>query len=341
MLDINPLTDTPRSLLKLDGALSGPSGAARDTVARSYLRANAAALGLSTSDVDALDLAKRVDAPRGVTILRYRQSYRGIPTFDNGVRVALDRAGRVLGVTGSPQAGLSVASVTPKLDAAAAMRSLQRSVGVARAMRVSGGPSGARRTTRFASGEQARLTLFGARSGPRLAWRVDFKASSSEHYDGIVDARTGSLLYRANRVKAYSAKVFEYYAGAPVGGDPDHVEDLTAPGWLPATATNLTGPFSHAWSDVDDDNEAGALEEVTPSGRRLPVPLHAVQQRPDPLHADPHLHVEPGSSPRAGRRTASTPRRRRSSWSASTTTISRAPRSASTRTRAPSRSPIP
>jgi extracellular elastinolytic metalloproteinase len=106
VLDVNPITDTPRSLLKLDGALSGPSGAGREAIARSFLRRNAGAFGLSSGDVDALALAKRIDAPGGLTILRYRQSFHGIPTFDNGVRVALDRAGRVLGVTGSPQAGL-------------------------------------------------------------------------------------------------------------------------------------------------------------------------------------------------------------------------------------------
>jgi extracellular elastinolytic metalloproteinase len=269
VLDVNPITNTPRSLLKLDGALTGPSGAGRDAIARSFLRANAGALGLSASDVDALDPATRVDAPGGVRILRYGQSFHGIPTFDNGVRVALDRAGRVLGVTGSPQAGLSVASTTPELGAAAAMRALQRSVSTTRAMRVSSGPSGARRTTRFATGEQARLTLFGARSGPRLAWRVDFRAGSSEHYDGIVDARTGRLLYRANRVKGYSARVFDYYAGAPQGGDPTRLQNLsdqTPLPWLPTTATNLTGPYSHAWSDVNDDNVANPSEEVTPTG---------------------------------------------------------------------------
>lgn len=266
VLDVNPLTNTPRSLLKLDGALSSPSGAARDSIARSFLRSNAAALGLSTQDIDALASAKRVDAPGGVTILRYRQSYRGIPTFDNGVRVAIDRAGRVLGVTGSPQAGLAIASTTPKVDAAAAMRTLQRSVSTARAMRVTSTSSGARRTTRFASGEQARLTLFGARSGARLAWRLDFRASSNEHYDGIVDAVTGKLLYRANLVKGYSARVFDYYAGAPDGGDPTRLQDLTGPGWLPAAATNLTGPFSHAFSDVNSNDVAEPSEEVLPSG---------------------------------------------------------------------------
>ena len=230
-----------------------------------------------------------MDAPGGVAILRYRQAYRGIPTFDNGVRVALDRAGRVLGVTGSPQSGLSVDSVAPKVTAAAAMRALQQSVGRTRAVRVSGGPAGARRTTRFASGEQARLTLFGAEGGPRLAWRVDYQASSSEHYDGVVDAATGHLLWRANRVKDYSARVFDYYAGAPQGGDPTRLQDLTGPGWLPADATNLTGPFAHAWSDVDDDNQADAAEEVGPDSGDFQYPFTSFTDNGPPRCTPTHL----------------------------------------------------
>src|SRR5215208_5293830 len=71
VLKIDPLTNTPRSLMKLKGALT---------------------------------------APGGLTLLRYRQAYKGIPTFDNGVRVAIDRGGRVLSVNGSPRHALSVAS---------------------------------------------------------------------------------------------------------------------------------------------------------------------------------------------------------------------------------------
>jgi extracellular elastinolytic metalloproteinase len=263
VLKIDPLTNTPRSLMKLDGALTAPAAGSRDAIARSYLRGNAPALGLSAADVDALTLAEREAAPGGLTLLRYRQAYKGIPAFDNGVRVAIDRGGRVLSVNGSPRHALSVGSVTPKLSATDALRALQRSVGLTRGVRVERGPSGARRTTAFASGEQARLTLFGAASGPRLAWRVDFNATSREHYDGVVDASTGRLLWRANRVKSYTGNVFDYYLGAPDGGTL-RTQDLTTPGWLPATATNLTGPNAHTWSDVNDDNVAQPTEEVTP-----------------------------------------------------------------------------
>ena len=211
----------------------------------------------------ALTLAERENAPGGLTLLRYRQAYQGIPAFDNGVRVAIDRGGRVLSLNGSPRHALSVASVTPRISATDALRALQSSVGLTRGVRVKSGPSGARRTTAFASGEQARLTLFGAAAGPRLAWRVDYKATSREHYDGVVDATSGRLLWRANRVKSFTGNVFDYYLGAPDGGTLRD-QDLTTPGWLPSTATNLTGPNAHTWSDINDDNVAQPTEEVTP-----------------------------------------------------------------------------
>ena len=281
VLALNPLTNTPRALLKTSGALTGPSAGSRDGIARRYLRDNASALGLSGGDVAALTLAKRIAAPGGVTILRYRQAYRGIPAFDNGVRVALDRAGRVLGVTGSPQPSLAVDSITPKLSAAAATRALQRSVG--------------RRAT--GKVETARLTLFGAKGGPRLAWRVTFRASSIEHYVGVVDAISGRLLWRANRVKSYSAKVFEYYAGAPDGGDPEHVVDLSTPGWLAPTRADPERPVRARVVGPRRRQRRRRRRGGRAVRRRLPVRLRALRQRRAALHADAPLLVGPGRRP--------------------------------------------
>ena len=205
-------------------------------------------------------------------------------------------------------------------------------------MRVKSGPSGARRTTGFASGEQARLTLFGAAAGPRLAWRVDYKATSREHYDGVVDATSGRLLWRANRVKSFTGNVFDYYLGAPDGGTLRN-QDLTTPGWLPSTATNLTGPNAHTWSDINDDNVAQPTEEVTPESGDFNFAFtpFTVNGAPRCL---PNAHLRLGS----GRRPlelADQPQavghRRPSSWSTSSTTTWPPRRSASTPPRATSR----
>ena len=100
--------------------------------------------------------------------MHFRQLYRGIPAFDNDLRVAIDRAGRVLSVAGAPRHDLAVASVEPSLSGAEALARLQRNVGVERSLPVSSGPTGARQTTTFEGGDFARLVLFGA-AGEREA----------------------------------------------------------------------------------------------------------------------------------------------------------------------------
>ena len=113
VLTIDPLTGTPRQLLRTDGALSGPRGGARADIARDFVRANRSALGLDATDLDGLELRRRATTPDGLTVVHFRQLYRGIPAFDNDLRVAIDRAGRVLSVAGAPRRDLAVDSVEP------------------------------------------------------------------------------------------------------------------------------------------------------------------------------------------------------------------------------------
>ena len=65
-----------------------------------------------------------------------------------------------------------------------------------------------------------------------------------------------------------------------------HPLTLTGPGWLPASASNLTGPFSHAWSDIDDDNVADSTEEVTPSGGDFQFPFTPFDNGPARLDGE-------------------------------------------------------
>ena len=128
------------------------------------MHANRAALGLDAADLDGLTQGVRARHARarrraGDPLAAAR---RGIPAFDNDLRVAIDRAGRVIRVAGSPRHDLSVASSKPKLDGE---RRATRPAGERRRerpVRVKSVPSGARRSTRFADRGFARLVLFGA-----------------------------------------------------------------------------------------------------------------------------------------------------------------------------------
>ena len=88
-------------------------------------------------------------------------------------------------------ADTALASATPALSADQAMAALQRNVGVRRALRVTSRGTGVRRVTRFADGDFARLVVFGAAGGPRLAWHLTYQATSVAYYDAVVDAPQG------------------------------------------------------------------------------------------------------------------------------------------------------
>src|SRR4029079_105782 len=67
--------------------------------------------------------------------------------------------------------------------------------------------------------------------------------------DGVVDAATGAVVRRVNRVDFASGLALRHYSGAAAGGV-QSTFDLTP--YLPAGATTLNGPYVHAFSDVDD-----------------------------------------------------------------------------------------
>ncbi|MCW3065808.1 MAG: hypothetical protein JWN32_2980, partial [Solirubrobacterales bacterium] len=265
VLGVDRGTGTADALQKLNGTLTGASSADRAGIAWSYVRAHAAALGLSSSDLGGFALADRQVSGRNLLTLGWTQSYRGIPAFDNGLRAALDRSGRLIDVIGTPLHALTLASTTPRLRAAQALGALMANVGAHRAVRVASGPTGARRATRFAGGDSARLVIFGGDGAPRLAWHLTYAASSVANYDAVVDATTGRVLYRDNMTKfASDASVWPNYPGAPSGGVAVS-EDLAALGYLAPSATRLIGNNAHVYDDLNDDNTAQPSEEVGPN----------------------------------------------------------------------------
>jgi extracellular elastinolytic metalloproteinase len=256
-------TGTVRSVQALDGALTPPAAGDRAAVALGWVRANRARLGMTAADVDDLELTARATSPgTGFTHLRYRRSDRGIPAFDGGLRVSLDRGGRILSVTGSPEAP-QVESATPRLGAVAALRALQRDVGVERAVDVESGPDGVRRMTRFEGGDFARLVLFGSGRGTRLAWHLTYRATDIAHYDAVVDAESGAILFRQNLTKG--ASLADVFPSHPAQGTAVPV-DLD--GWVHAGANVLSGPYARAYSDLNDNDVISADEEInrTPAG---------------------------------------------------------------------------
>src|SRR5262245_32536615 len=99
-----PANAAPRMLVNQAGALTGPSGESRTEIARGFLGNH----GFAAAELGAPEVQQ---TPGGVTIVSFRPSFRGVPSFE-GARVVLDRSGRVVEAIGSPpqRAG----SVMPK-----------------------------------------------------------------------------------------------------------------------------------------------------------------------------------------------------------------------------------
>ncbi|WP_156027995.1 M36 family metallopeptidase [Candidatus Solirubrobacter pratensis] len=262
VLDVDAATGTPRALGRLDGALTGPSSADPVAIADGYVRSHLPALGLTDSDLDTLGPAETATTPSGITQVRRRQSFGGIPSSGSELRVNVARDGRVINVLGSPAHDLSVGSVAPGLDGGEAVRAIQADVGAYRSLPRASGPAGVTRATRFRDGTRASLELFQRAAGPRLAWRVMYKAAPDAVYDAVVDARTGAVLRRVNIVKSDSAGlVWERYPGREGPFGTQQRVDMAL--WL-TSASTLTGPNAHAYSDVDHDDVAEPAEEVVP-----------------------------------------------------------------------------
>ncbi len=239
----DPRTGTPRAVAKLDGFLTGPSGGDAAGVALGYVRDHAGVFRLDAGDVDALRLARRSSAG-GIEHLAWEQRYRGIPSADTQLRAAVTASGRLLSLTGAPAPDLAVGSIEPAVGAARAYAAVDGASATVRRRE-----GGAERATTFRDGGRASLVLFQDGDGTRLGWRVLAPVSSSAVYDAIVDARSGAVVRRANRVDfAGAARIFR---SNPRDTKPQDL--ITFPdAWLAPGATRLKGPYAHAFVDPTD-----------------------------------------------------------------------------------------
>jgi hypothetical protein len=261
-------TGTIRFLAKLDGTLTGPSSAPSRSVALGYVRSHLGALGLTSGDLPSLDAAGATVSKTGLRVVRWTQSSRGIPAFDNSLRVALAKDGAVLAVLGSPAHGLSAAGVTPAISPTEAVAAVLRNVhSTLVPSRVAGGPAGATLETVFENGERASLVLFVEGAATRLAWSTFVKVSSTATYHAVVDAAGGRVLYRSNTVKfaAGDASIYLNHPGATSGGTPT-TTNLVTDGFIAASQPHLqNGTWAQAWSDLNDNDAVDPGESITPT----------------------------------------------------------------------------
>ena len=129
VLRVEPSTGTPRFVTDLNGSLTRRSSQRPAVLARRFLRDQRRAYGLDAREAASLEAEHEYRSREGVSYVRLRQTYRGVPAFDGSLTAAV-RDGRLLSVAGAPQPDLSVPSVTPRLSAARARGIAQRDAGV-------------------------------------------------------------------------------------------------------------------------------------------------------------------------------------------------------------------
>jgi extracellular elastinolytic metalloproteinase len=238
----DPIFGTPRELLRTGGYLTGPSRGTPVSIARGWIAAHRAALGLTANDVQALTVTRDYANPSsGTHVITFTQVFGGLPAvFGGRLNVAVTRSGRILSFTGDARPSASLAA-QPTLSISSAVAALAKSAAPRAAYRASvTGKSGI--WTQFAPGpfgrpQYARAAAFPTAQGVRPAYEVVFTDSASDMTDAAVDAVTGKILYSQSLTASYVDNSPNDSAATPPAASSNQ-----QPSVISGTAAKTTGP---------------------------------------------------------------------------------------------------
>ena len=241
------MTGTLRMVGRLDGYLTGRSARPAKAVAIGYVRSNLAAFGLTKADLKTFRLRQDYVDIAGVHHISWTQAKHGVPVFHNGLRANVTSDGRLVNITGSPVHGIRVASAVPSISSGAAIS----------AARVDGGAT----VAAAQSSDSASLVLFPTGHGARLAWKTFTWPNTQQLNMSVVDARSGSVLYRQSLTSddTGTATAWEFYPSDLVPAGANVANPVTFP---VVDGTSLNGDNAHVWADVKDNNKPDPGEEI-------------------------------------------------------------------------------
>jgi hypothetical protein len=200
---------TPASLINHDGFLGSAPGADPALAARGWLSAHRELFRLSSEDVAALELvnAARMPDSTGRAVL-FRQRFGGLSAAQDGMITVGIVDGQVAYVSSSA-VGSQAAPAPALLGPAQAWLAAASNVGRVLSLADLGTPAQENSWTLFtvpgfAQTQRARLVAFPTPTqGVKAAYEtivLDVKGGSAQAYTSFVDARTGEVLFRQNRV---------------------------------------------------------------------------------------------------------------------------------------------
>jgi hypothetical protein len=199
---------TVRTIASRGAALGTLAPGDRAAALQAFLARHHRAFGLDRDDLASLVLTRDASSRSdGLTHLDFEQRVGGLRVFGAGVRVHLTGTGDVVRVSSTAvptggrgtQPALSAAEAV-ELAVAAVRPDLAFTPGLVQ------GPAGPSRESAFApgplkSGPVAALLLFPLADDLRAAWHVVVEPPGlPQKYDVLIDAVSGELLYRRNRV---------------------------------------------------------------------------------------------------------------------------------------------
>ena len=271
-IGVDPLTGTPDNVSLIRGSLTRPSARSAADVALAYAGAHAARLGMTSADLSTLRLTSTTVDVHGVTHLSWTQAAGTVPVFGNGLRAHVTSDGRLLSLQGAPVSGLAVlaaAAPAARLDAADARASALADVGGGDADDSADAVTSSSVRSTWANGDAASRVWFLTASGLRPAWSIFTRPDPGRGYLQVIDAVTGTTLYRHDLVSADrgDALVVRNYPGGRLGGQPQ-IFNVIQRHWLPAGARWLNGANAIAWADLDADDAVQANEKTPVPGTR-------------------------------------------------------------------------
>ena len=242
------------AIRRLDSPGWSLAPAAPAAEAQSLLARFAAQIGLDEEDVDGLvpvrDFVSRSNAVRHLT---FAQSLDGLPVFDAAITMHVAADGTVIRVTSSAARGSGrerEATVAAEDAASIAAADVAPDAAVA-PVRVGGSATRARFSRAgFRRDIVAALVWLPMDGGARLAWHVDAEPGGEPAlaYDLLVDARSGELLLRRNRVLDAEGSGRIVQSDATFFADPRRPDQMPAgAGGCPPVANqalrHLSAPF--------------------------------------------------------------------------------------------------
>ncbi len=208
----SPLTGAVEVVRNRQTALTAAApGRAGSDIVLDYLRAYPTVYGLTDAEIDDLQyLGESVSGNSGLRMVRFEQQVNGLPVFQSETRFILDQKGRLISTLGLmiPQANQTASGLTNLMQPQQALQAALASV------KLMVDPSTMQVTPQDQSGHQVEIVSTDAQiAGPvssRLiyfpvvpgvlipAWsEVVFTSGSADWYI-LVDAQTGTLLWRKN-----------------------------------------------------------------------------------------------------------------------------------------------